>query len=77
MNKIRGALRSITIWVNGLFLAVFPFAEQIMAGIHDNLPQLENYLPINVFKTIGLILVVFNIYQRTRTSKSLEVKGQP
>lgn len=77
MNKIRGALRSITIWVNGLFLAVFPFAEQIMAGIHDNLPQLENYLPSNVFKTIGLILVVFNIYQRTRTSKSLEVKGQP
>jgi hypothetical protein len=75
MNKLRGALRSVTIWVNGLMLALFPFADQIAQGIHDNLPELAQYLPANTFKALGLAVVVFNIYQRTRTKASLAEKG--
>jgi hypothetical protein len=73
--KLRGALRSATMWVNGLFLAAYPFADQIVQGVQENLPGLAQYLPANVFKTVGLAVILFNIYQRTRTSKSLAEKG--
>lgn len=73
--KLRGALRSATIWVNGLLLALFPFADEIVQGVRENLPLLAQYLPADVFKTVGLIVVVFNILQRTWTSKSLAEKG--
>lgn len=76
-SKLRGALRSTTIWVNGLLLAAYQFSDQIVQGVHDSLPELAQYLPANTFKAIGLVVVVFNIYQRTRTSKSLAEKGAP
>lgn len=74
-ENLRGALRSATIWVNGIFLAAYPFAEDIMRGVRDYLPDLQPHLPENVFKAVGLAVVVFNIYQRTRTTKSLAEKG--
>ena len=77
MNKFRGALRSATMWVNGLFLAAYPFADQVVAGVRDNLPALAEYMPANAFKAVGLAVILFNIYQRTRTDKSLAEKGAP
>ena len=77
LNKLRGALRSATMWVNGLFLAAYPFADQIIAGVRDNLPALAEYMPANVFKGVGLAVILFNIYQRTRTNQSLAEKGAP
>lgn len=76
MNKFRGALKSLTIWVNGLFLAAYTCSDDIISGVRDNLPGLAEYMPANVFKAVGLALVLFNIYQRTRTKASLESKGQ-
>jgi hypothetical protein len=76
MNKIRGAFKSLTMWVNGLFLAAFPFANDIVSGVQDNLPQMAQYVPDNIFKTVGMVVVVFNIYLRVRTKQSLEVKGE-
>lgn len=75
MNKLRGALRSVTMWVNGIFLAAYPFADSVIQGVHDSLPDLAQYLPANMFKAVGLAVIVFNIYQRTRTTKSLAEKG--
>lgn len=76
MNKIRGAFKSLTIWVNGILLSIFPFANDITSGIQENLPQLGQYLPENIFKTLGLAVVVFNIWLRVRTTHSLEAKGE-
>lgn len=73
--KLLGALRSVTIWVNALFLAAYPFASEIAAGLQDAMPTLMEYLPTNIYKGIGIAVVVFNLYQRTRTSKSLTEKG--
>ena len=75
MDKLRGAFHSVTIWVNGAFLALFPFADALIQGLHDNLPELGGYIPANVFKVIGVAVVVFNIFQRTRTTESLADKG--
>ena len=76
MDKIRGALHSVTMWVNGIFLAMFPFADQFVQGVHDAMPDLSQYLPANIFKGVGVVVVVFNIVQRTRTKQSLTEKGQ-
>ena len=76
MNKIRGAFKSLTMWVNGLFLAAFPFANDIVTGVQDNLPQMGQYVPENIFKTVGMIVVAFNIFLRVRTKRSLEEKGE-
>lgn len=76
MKTLKGALKSVTIWVNATLLAIFPFANDILLGIQDNLPQLAQYLPENMFKTLGFIVVVFNIFQRTITTQSIKVKGE-
>lgn len=76
MKTLKGALKSVTIWVNATLLAIFPFANDILLGIQDNLPQLAQYLPENMFKTLGFIVVVFNIFQRTITTQSLKAKGE-
>lgn len=76
MKTLKGALKSVTIWVNATLLAIFPFANDILLGIQDNLPQLAQYLPTNMFKTLGFIVVVFNILQRTITTQSLRSKGE-
>jgi hypothetical protein len=77
MNKLRGALRSATMWVNGLFLAAYPFAGDIVLAVRENLPGLAEYLPANIYQAVGLAVVIFNIYQRTRTKESLAEKGAP
>lgn len=74
-NKLRGAARSITIWINGLFLAAWPFADQIMQGIRDNLPAIQPYVTESVYRYVGLAVVAFNIVQRARTKLSLDQKG--
>ena len=76
MDKLRGALQSVTMWVNGIFLAAVPFADQIAQGLHDAMPELSQYIPDNIYKAVGVAIVLFNLYQRTRTTKSLEEKGQ-
>ena len=76
MKTLKGALKSVTIWVNATLLAIFPFANDILLGIQDNLPQIAQYLPENMFKTLGFIVVVFNIFQRTITTQSLKAKGE-
>jgi phosphopantothenate synthetase len=76
-KSIRGALRSVTMWVNAVALAVLPFADALVIGVQENLPALADYLPVNVFKAIGIAVIAFNIFQRTRTCKSLADKGAP
>ncbi len=74
---IRGAMRSVTIWVNGACLAIFPFADSLAAGIAANLPALADYMPDDAHKALSGALIVFNIVQRARTTQSLAAKGSP
>jgi hypothetical protein len=47
-------------------LAAYPFADSIIAAVHDNLPALEPYLPANMFRAVGLALVIYNIVHGAR-----------
>jgi len=76
-KSIRGALRSVTMWVNAAALAILPFTDALVAGIAANLPALADYMPDNAFKALSGALIVFNIFQRTRTTKALADKVAP
>jgi hypothetical protein len=61
LDHIHAARKSFTVWLNSMLLIAYPFADQIIAGIHDNLPDLAPYLPANMFRAVGLALVIYNI----------------
>ena len=68
LDHIRAARKSFTVWLNATLLAMYPFADQIIAGVHDNLPDLAPYLPANMFRAVGLALVVYNIVHGARVA---------
>ena len=61
LDHIRASIRSFNVWLNATLLALYPFADSIIDGIHDHLPDLAPYLPANVFRAVGLALVIYNI----------------
>lgn len=72
VEQFRAARRSFTVWLNALLLAAYPFADAIIAAIRSNLPELAQYLPANVFRAVGLILVIYNIAHALRTGAKKE-----
>jgi hypothetical protein len=67
---LKGMRRSLTIWVNGLILALLPALDYAK----DSLPQLADYLSPEHYKAIMLVVVGLNIALRFRTSTSLADK---
>ena len=68
LDHIRAARKSFTVWLNATLLAMYPFADQIILGVHDHLPDLAPYLPGNVFRAVGLALVIYNIVHGARVA---------
>jgi hypothetical protein len=68
LDHLHALRKSFTMWLNGTLLVLYPFADQIIAGVHDHLPELAPYLPANVFQAVGLALVVYNIVHGARVA---------
>ena len=68
LDHIRSARKSFTVWMNAVLLAAYPFADAIIGAAQDNLPALAQYLPANIFRAVGLALVIYNIVNATRTA---------
>ena len=69
-KKFAGCRRSITIWFNSVALAILPALDYAK----DSLPLVRDYLDGELFKTVGLIIVVGNIILRFKTDRPLESK---
>lgn len=69
-NKLRNSWKSLTIWVNGVALAAIPVIEYA----HANVTELRDYLGDNIYKPLGLALVVANLALRFKTTKDLADK---
>jgi len=75
MARLRSWLQSASVWFNAVLLAAFPFADQIVQAISDNLPALAQYLPPNVYKVVGFAVVVFNLVRSAqRARKAVQAK---
>ena len=72
MNKLKNAWRSTTIWFNGVMataMVVLPVAQ-------DAFPQLQEYVPSNVYKLAMGAVIVANILLRFKTTTDLAEKGK-
>lgn len=70
VDKLRGALRSLTIWVTSLFAALTPALDYAQTQI----PQLAAILPANLYQWSFGSLVVASILLRFHTKTALEYK---
>lgn len=70
LDKLKGAWRSVTIWFNGLLLALFPLVQMA----HDSLPEIGQYLSPHLYQYVGLAVVVVNIALRFKTTSDLASK---
>ncbi len=68
LDHLRTAWHSFTMKLNLLLLAAYPFADAIIGAVRDNLPDLAPYLPANVFRAVGLALVIYNIVHSARAA---------
>lgn len=69
-QTFRGAWHSLTMWFNCLLLSMLPLFEMLA----DAVPQLREFLPDNVYKTMGLVAVLGNILLRFKTRQPLNEK---
>lgn len=70
LDKLKGCYKSMTMWFNGLALSFLSLFELF----HDSLPELSQYIPDNMYKKVGLGIVVGNLLLRFKTSKPLQDK---
>lgn len=79
-QKVKGALKSKTMWFNSLLLCCLPVFEllreslNVFEYIHAYMPELQGYLPDNVYKVMGVVVVVGNVLLRLSTKSALEDK---
>jgi hypothetical protein len=75
MARLNAWLRSAGVWLNAVLLAAFPFTDQIIQAVTDNLPSLAPYLPPDVYKAVGVAVVVFNLVRSAqRATKAAQAK---
>lgn len=70
MRKLKGTIKSKTMWFNSVLVFVWVFLEIT----NEMLPVLQQYLPEAIYKWVGLIVVLVNMYLRTKTKTSLGEK---
>jgi hypothetical protein len=70
MKWLKGSFKSVTIWFNGALLALLPLFEYLK----DSLPQLQEWLGDDLYKKVGLAVVVINIALRYKTNKPVSEK---
>lgn len=67
---LRGAVRSWTIWFNGVMAA----GLGVLPALQDWFPQLQAYLPSKPYQYATVLLLVGNFILRFKTNKSLVAK---
>lgn len=68
IDTLRAELRKYSTWFYASLLAILPYADSIVAAIATNMPALAEYLPANVYKALGVLIVVVNIVRSARTT---------
>lgn len=70
LDKLKGAYKSVVIWFNGITLSLMSLFELF----HESMPELSQYIPDNVYRVVGAVVLVVNIALRFKTRTGLENK---
>lgn len=73
LDHLRGALRSATMWVNGIAGA----GVAALPVLREDFPSLQQYLDHQVYRYAMGAIVVANMLLRVKTKTSLADKGAP
>lgn len=73
-DKFKGTIKSLTIWVNGVFVALVSNAETVMSALRENLPTVSQWLNADMLKYSALFIIGVNVLLRFKTNKSLADK---
>lgn len=68
--KLKGLKKSLTAWFNAAFASVV----LALPMLQDTFPQLQAYLPDNVYKVMIVIVIVGNFLIRFKTTQDLADK---
>jgi len=60
----------VTIWANGVFGVLLVG----LPGLQESLPQLQNYMPADLFRYAMGVVIAANILLRFKTNKDLASK---
>jgi hypothetical protein len=71
-ERLKGAWKSITIWVNGILAGLVVMWPDIQAALANT--DFEPYVGAVAARWVMLAIVVLNIIIRFRTTKGLEQK---
>jgi hypothetical protein len=67
---LRGAVRSWTIWFNGVIAA----GLALLPSLQDWFPSLQGYVPAKAYQYATVVILVGNFALRFKTNKSLAEK---
>jgi preprotein translocase subunit SecY len=70
LDKLKNAWKSWTIWLNTIALAIIAALPDLLASF----PQLQGYLPDNMYRAGMGFLIVLNIALRFKTNAPLNAK---
>lgn len=73
LETARTELRKFYTWFYVALLALLPYGDSIMAAVSVHMPALAEYLPANVYKALGVAIVVVNIIRSAHRTH----KGEP
>lgn len=70
LDRIQGAIRSLTIWFNGIIAAFVPMYEMFK----EELPGLQQYMTPELYFKLAMYVAIANIILRFRTTMDLANK---
>lgn len=73
-DTLRAESRKFFTWFYATLLAILTYADSIVLAVNTHLPTLAQYLPENIYKTVGFVLVLINI---VRSALREHKAGQP
>ena len=74
LEKLKGAYKSLTIWLNAMFLGLISNADLVMSSLRENLPTVSQWLNADMLKYSAYFIIGVNVLMRFRTHNSLADK---
>lgn len=74
IEKLKGAYKSLTIWLNVVFAGLISNADLVMSSLRENLPTVSQWLNADMLKYSAYFIIGVNVLMRFRTHNSLADK---
>jgi len=74
LDKLRGAIKSKTVWFNTIALVFLQQLPDFISYLAQNMPTLQPFIPAEYYQLVIGAIAVANIILRFKTTHPLELK---